>query len=209
MVERFLTSLSRLPRLWNVLRWLAEAGYYRHYQVIDQVLDPGRPDRRRFLDFGCGTGQFAGRFPSRRYVGFDPAPPEYIEYAACRRRGSFGLMDGAALGFRPNSFGGILVLGVFHHLPDLTVERCLAELARVLEPGGTLLVIEDIPPPTALNVPGRVMHWLDRGGHIRSDPHYRRLFEPYYEVRERFTMRSGICDYGVYVLGHRAPQGER
>src|SRR5687767_1689564 len=106
MVERFLTSLSRLPWLWNVLRWLAEAGYYRHYQVIDQVLDPHRPDGRRFLDFGCGTGQFAGRFPSERYIGFDPAA-QYIEYAARRRRGAFGLMDGAALGFRPASFGGV------------------------------------------------------------------------------------------------------
>ena len=63
-----------------------------------------------------------------------------------------------------------------------------------------MLVLEDIPPPSIWNLPGRLMHWLDRGDAIRQDADYRRLFAPYFSVRRAWTLRSGICDYGVYRL---------
>ncbi len=46
---------------------------------------------------------------------------------------------------------------------------------------------------------GKAMHWLDRGGFIRSDADYRVLFGGF-TVTRSYTIRSGICDYGVYVL---------
>ncbi len=192
-----------MPELWNVLRWIAEAGYRGEHAAIDAALAPRCGAGRRFLDFGCGTGQFATRFPAGRYVGIDPTRP-YIDYAGRRRRGSFSVMDGRALGLLPGRFDAALVLGVLHHLPDEIARLSLDELGRVLRPDGTLLVIEDVPP-TPLNLPGHIMHWLDRGGYIRDDEAYRALFAPYFEVREQYAMRSGICDYGVYVLAHRSP----
>ena len=206
MIDRFLSSVSQVPALWNILRWIAEAGYRSHYAVIDAELDPIRPDGRRFLDFGCGTGQFAPRFPGDCYVGMD-LTRAYVAFAAASRPGAFAVMDGGALGFRPAEFDGALVLGVFHHLPDELVRRGMAELYSALKPGATLLVIEDVPPPTSWNVPGHVMHWLDRGDHIRTDEDYRALFAPYFLVRDSYGMRSGICDYCVYVLAHEpAPE---
>ena len=203
MLQQFLTSVSRVPALWNGLRWVAEAGYRRHYAAIDAALMPAGADGRRFLDFGCGTGQFAAHFPPDRYVGIDLTRP-YIAYAAEHRPGRFSVMDGSALGLAGARFDGALVLGVFHHLPDELVRGSVEELHRVVKPGGTLLVIEDIPPPTPWNVPGHIMHWLDRGDHIRTDQDYRALFSPHFTVRESYTMRSGICDYGVYVLAHQS-----
>jgi hypothetical protein len=44
------------------------------------------------------------------------------------------------------------------------------------------------------------MHWLDRGGHIRSEHAYRALFGAGFALLRTYHMRSGICDYGVYVL---------
>jgi len=96
---------------------------------------------------------------------------------------------------------------VIHHLPDAIVRGGVQELHRVLKPDATLLVIEDVPPPTIWNLPGHVMHWLDRGDHIRTDQDYRALFAPYFAVRRAYHMRSGICDYGVYVL-ERQTAGE-
>jgi SAM-dependent methyltransferase len=203
MLQRFLTFVSHMPQIWNGLRWIAEAGYRRHYVAIDAALAPRRADGRRFIDFGCGTGQFAGRFPAERYVGIDPTRP-YIRYAAGHRPGSFAVMDGTCLGLAPSTFGGALVLGVFHHLPDEFVRASIHELHQALAPEATLLVIEDVPPPTAWNVPGRMMHWLDRGDHIRTDRDYRSLFAPHFAVQEGYTMRSGICDYQVYVLARQA-----
>ena len=206
MLQRFLTFISHMPRIWNWLRWIAEAGYRSHHVAIDAALAPRRADDRRFLDFGCGTGQFAGRFPAERYVGIDLTRP-YIKYAAGHRAGRFAVMDGSYLGLAPSGFDGALVLGVFHHLPDGLVRTSIHELYRVLAPEATLLVIEDVPPPTPWNVPGRMMHWLDRGDHIRTDRDYRSLFAPHFEVQKSYTMRSGICDYQVYVLT-RQPRSE-
>jgi hypothetical protein len=45
------------------------------------------------------------------------------------------------------------------------------------------------------------MHWLDRGGYIRSNADYRALMAPHFTPRNEYTMRSGICDYAVYVMG--------
>ena len=95
-----------------------------------------------------------------------------------------------------------LVLGVLHHLPDDIAAAAMRELARVLKPGATALVIEDIPPPDGANLPGHLMHWLDRGGYIRDEAAYRALFGAQFSVERTYPMRSGICDYSVYVL-HR------
>ena len=208
MLQRFLTFVSQVPWLWNGLRWIAEAGYRGHYQAIERVLDPRYGTSRRFLDLGCGTGQFAGSFPPKRYLGVDPTRP-YIAFAAEHRPGRYAVMDGSALALAERTFDGCLVLGVFHHLSDEIVRRSMLELDQVLTPGATLLVIEDVPPPSPWNVPGRIMHWLDRGDHIRTDAEYRALFAPHFEVRESFGMRSGICDYGVYVLAHRTEADAR
>ena len=97
-------------------------------------------------------------------------------------------------------FETALVCGVFHHMPDNLVRTSVAELHRLLRPSATLLVLEDTPPPDPWNVPGHLMHWLDRGGYIRTDAEYRALLAPHFEVRSNYLMRSGICDYEVYVL---------
>lgn len=194
-----LDRVSLMPRVWNALRWIVEAGFQGEHAVIDRELAPFRDHQRRFLDFGCGTGEFAQDFPADRYVGID-LTPEYVRYARERRAGSYSVMNGSSLALEAGSFDAALVLGVLHHLPDPLVQASVGEIHRVLKPEATLLVLEDVPPPTLWNVPGHVMHWLDRGGYIRSDSDYRALFAPHFAVARSYHMRSGICDYGVYVL---------
>jgi hypothetical protein len=60
--------------------------------------------------------------------------------------------------------------------------------------------MEDIAPPDIWNIAGHAMHWLDRGGYIRSNADYRALMAPHFVPRSEYTMRSGICDYAVYVM---------
>jgi hypothetical protein len=85
-------------------------------------------------------------------------------------------------------------------MPDELARASAAELHRVLKPGATLLVMEDIPPPSRWNIAGHAMHWLDRGGFIRGDADYRALLGSLFAVRRNYAMLSGICDYAVYVL---------
>ncbi|NWF80845.1 MAG: class I SAM-dependent methyltransferase [Chloroflexi bacterium] len=198
-LQTALDRVSAVPRLWNGLRWLVEAGFHGERAVIARELRPWAGDARRFLDLGCGTGEFAGDFPARRYVGIDPAVG-YLRFAVRHRPGAFLAGAGEALPFADASFDAALVLGVLHHLPDEQARAVMAELARVLQPGATALIMEDTPPPPGQNPAGQLMHAIDRGSHIRTNDAYRALFSDWFTVVTTYAMRSGICDYAVYVL---------
>ena len=204
MVDTTLDRLSENPQAWNVLRRFVEADFRGEKAVIERELAPWQQlGTREFLDFGCGTGEFAPLFPPAHYTGVDLAA-HYVRWAKHNRPGRYAVTNGAALALQAAVFDAALVVGVFHHLPDAIVRGAVAELQRVLKPGATLLVMEDIAPPDVWNVAGHAMHWLDRGGHIRSDADYRRLMAPHFVPRREYTMRSGICDYAVYVMERTA-----
>jgi SAM-dependent methyltransferase len=195
-----LDRISETPHLWNMLRRVVEDNFRGEKRVIEQELAPWHNvGQRTFLDFGCGTGEFAPCFPAAHYVGIDLSAV-YIRFAARTYQGRFLVSSGDRLALPDQHFDAALVLGVLHHLPDALVWAAIVELHRVLRPGATLLVMEDIPPPDPWNVAGHAMHWLDRGGYIRSEAEYRALFGSGFEVLRTAHMRSGICDYGVYVL---------
>lgn len=198
-VDQALDRVSAAPRLWNALRWAVEAGFQGERAVIARELRPWAGDTRRFLDLGCGTGEFAGEFPAGRYVGFDLSLG-YLRFAARNRPGSYLAGSGDALPLADASFDAALILGVLHHLPDEVARAAMAELARVLRPGATALVMEDTPPPQGQNPAGHLMHAIDRGGHIRGEAEYRAIFGPALAVEQSYPMRSGVCDYAVYVL---------
>jgi SAM-dependent methyltransferase len=200
MLEQALDRVSENPRAWNILRRVVEDGFRGEKAVIARELTPwSDAGQRQFLDFGCGTGEFAPCFPPASYTGVDLAT-HYVRYAARNYAGAFAVTSGAAIGLASQHFDAALVLGVLHHMPDDLVRATVAELHRVLRPGATLLVMEDTPPPDPWNVAGHMMHWLDRGGFIRTDAEYRALLAPQFGVVRRYPMRSGICDYEVYVL---------
>lgn len=199
-MNQVLSRISENPQLWNILRRVVENNFRGEKRVIEQELAPWSADgARRFLDFGCGTGEFAPCFPSAQYVGVDLSTI-YVRFAGHTYQGQFVASSGEHLALADQQFDAALVLGVLHHLPDDIARACVAELWRVLRPGATALIMEDIPPPDAWNVAGHAMHWLDRGGYIRSKADYRALLEVGFVLLRSYTMRSGICDYGVYVL---------
>ena len=200
MIQQTLDRLSENHQAWNILRRIVENNFRGEKEVIARDLDPWRDlGRREFLDFGCGTGELAPSFPAAHYTGIDIGA-HYLRFAGRAYGGLFSVMNGAELGLAEERFDAALVLGVLHHMPDELARGCVTELRRVLKPGATLLVIEDIPPPSGWNIAGRAMHWLDRGGFIRSDADYRALLEPAFALQRQYCMRSGICDYAVYVL---------
>ena len=204
MLEQALDRVSENPRAWNILRRIVEDGFRGEKAVIARELDPWiNVGRREFLDFGCGTGEFAPCFPAAHYTGVDVAR-HYIRFAGRHYDGRFAVTNGTAIGLESKRFDAALVLGVFHHMPDTLVRSTVTELHRVMKPGAILLVMEDIPPPHPWNVAGRLMHWLDRGGFIRADAEYRALLEPLFTVRRSYPIRSGVCDYEVYVLQRNA-----
>lgn len=197
--DSVLDRISSSPRIWNTLRRIVEAGFAGERMAIARELRPWAGDQRRFLDFGCGTGEFAPEFPPERYVGIDLSTI-YLRFAADNRPGAYLASSGAGLALAAGSFDAALVVGVLHHLPDQVAAAAMAELHRALRPGAVALVMEDIPPPDPWNLAGHLMHWLDRGGHIRTEDNYRAIFGAGFAIERSYQMRSGICDYAVYVL---------
>jgi arsenite methyltransferase len=96
----------------------------------------------RVLDVGCGTGRLAAWMaervgPSGQVVGIDPLA-ERIALAQERVPGvQFQIGYAEDLGAFPDgSFDGVCMSSVFHWLPNQA--KALAEVARVLRPGGKL-----------------------------------------------------------------------
>ena len=102
---------------------------------------------RGLLDVGCGEGQLAravkGQNPSVRVVGVDPTPRQ-IEVAEDRGGGvDYHVAPADALPFDDASFDAVLACLVFEHIDNL--EGAIAEVARVLKPGGTFLFLLNHP----------------------------------------------------------------
>jgi ubiquinone/menaquinone biosynthesis C-methylase UbiE len=106
---------------------------------------------QRILDVGCGPGRLAiaarvAAGPAGEVYGIDPAP-EMIEVArrnAARARATIHLDVGAieALPYPADHFDVVLSSLMLHHLPDGVKRQGLAEVHRVLRPGGHLLAVD-------------------------------------------------------------------
>jgi SAM-dependent methyltransferase len=98
----------------------------------------GRP--LRVLDAGCGTGSLLEQWRARpevEVIGIDLSP-EALAY--CRSRGAQRLIraDLTALPFPTATFDLVTALDVVEHVER--DEAALAEICRVLKPGGTLVL---------------------------------------------------------------------
>lgn len=93
-------------------------------------------DADDILEIGCGSGAMLKRLPARLRVGLEPAENLLIPSS-----GFTGVMATAQrLPFKDGSFSLILYKHALHHVEDKPA--ALAESARVLAPGGRLVVIE-------------------------------------------------------------------
>ncbi len=110
-------------------------------------IEPGE----RVLDVGCGPGRLAmlarrAAGPAGEVAGVDPAP-EMI--ALARRRAEragldvqFDVAGIEALPYPADRFDVVLGCMMLHHVPDDLKRRGLAEVHRVLGPGGRLVAVD-------------------------------------------------------------------
>jgi SAM-dependent methyltransferase len=95
---------------------------------------------RRVLDLGCGKGRFARSLIERgaEVVGLDLSARMLAEADGLLRvRGS-----ARQLPFGRGSFDAVVAVEVFEHLAPESIDRVCGEVLRVLEPGGTFVVID-------------------------------------------------------------------
>ena len=166
----------------RVIRW---AG---HYDQVVSLLTLGRRTRLRkmtialariqpgdrVLEVGCGTGDVAlaacAPAGQRGSVSGIDASPEMIAVARAKaaRAGfeiDFRVEPIEALTYPDATFDIVLSSLMMHHLPDDLKRQGLAEIARVLKPGGRLLIVDVKRPTTHL---GRVLNGLMMHGSLKT-----------------------------------------
>jgi demethylmenaquinone methyltransferase/2-methoxy-6-polyprenyl-1,4-benzoquinol methylase len=178
----------------------------RRYDVVNSVLSMGLDrwwrravvaavgpnPRQRVLDLGCGTGDLgiALARAGARVTGIDLSRGMLLE--AQRKAGSrLALVRGSAfrLPFRDGAFGAAASGFVLRNLSDLG--GAFTELARVVEPGGRIGLVDITEPPSRL---------------------LRRLFDAYFETVApaigSLVGKREAYRYLVRSLGQLPPPGE-
>ena len=152
------------PKELNALVHDREAAFYDDRFLIDyDRIGPDvrrdlrdilghEPRARRALDVACGTGYAAvglaaaGLADESHASDLSAAMVERTRANAARAGVTIPLTqaDAESLPYAENSFDLVVARGALHHVPDPL--RALQEIRRVLEPGGTAIVLAEPTP---------------------------------------------------------------
>jgi ubiquinone/menaquinone biosynthesis C-methylase UbiE len=154
--ERFVPALGVdwLTPLYDWAAWLAGDERFKRHLVETARIAPGD----RVLDLGCGTGTLCllvkRACPGARVTGVDiDSTILGMARAKIARAGvevSVGEGSATALPFADGAFDSVLTTLVLHHLTTAQKRTALAEVRRVLRPGGALHVADFAKPHNAL-----------------------------------------------------------
>jgi SAM-dependent methyltransferase len=151
----------------------------------------GSLEGRQVLDFGCGTGRLT-RFVAERgadAVGVD-ATPEMIDAArSLSPELRFERIDGATLPVPDGAFDVVLTAYVLqYYVGGRGLDGLVAEFARVLRSGGTLVAIEQVASS------------LDRGA--EASAYAAELGSPPFDAPTMKPIRPGASSRVLHVLAH-------
>ena len=161
-------------------------------QALPPLHEPfaGRDQRKlTLLDAGCGTGRlldFAKQaWPRLQVLGLDMSEA-YIRYAKRhlrRARTNFIVAKAEAIPVPDNSQDAVTGIFLFHELPPKVRRLAMREFARVLKPGGRLVLLDSLQRGDQPDYEG-LLELFPRNYH-----------EPYYSsyTKENFGSLAGGC----------------
>jgi SAM-dependent methyltransferase len=102
------------------------------------------------LDIGCGTGRWTRLLHELGFEvqGFDVAPSMVARAAEIAPTIPFGVASATSVPVQDESVDLLVCITVLHHLPLSEQEEAVAEIARVLRPGGrclALILVKTLP----------------------------------------------------------------
>ena len=146
------------------MRLLTGGAIDRAYDRLAAHVEPGQ----RVLDLGCGTGSLTVRAARRgaRVKGIDVNPEmlamasRRVREAGCESRVELAEMGVAELDREAARSYDVVTSGLcFSELSDDEMAYALAQVMRILEPGGLLLVADEVVEPGRL---GRTLRAIVR-----------------------------------------------
>ncbi|PXX65604.1 demethylmenaquinone methyltransferase/2-methoxy-6-polyprenyl-1,4-benzoquinol methylase [Nocardia tenerifensis] len=152
------------PRSYRTFKALFLLGRGRRLNAALVALSGAATDHS-VADIGCGPGDLARALavrvgPGGRVVGVDPAA-EMIDYASAHSRATtncrFELGSAQTLTLPDASFDVVTSTFAMHHIPEQHRRAAIAQMFRILRPGGTLLLADTHPTGPVLSAVVRIM----------------------------------------------------
>ena len=113
---------------------------WKLYDTICERIRPGLTREMNVLELACGSGQLSFRLAGRvrLWEATDFSENMIVEARKkpCSSRLHFSVQDATALLYAPDSFDAVVISNALHIMPY--PELALAEIKRVLKPGGIL-----------------------------------------------------------------------
>lgn len=162
----------------------------------------------RILDVGCGPAYYLSQLPSVEYHGFD-TDQRYIDHARSQfaERGTFHCelfteKHVEHLG----KFDGVLLMGLLHHLDDLSANRLLGLISKSLVPGGRVVALDTVVHDRQ----SRFSRWLaqnDRGKHVRRPEAFQALGKQWFSSVKGRVTEDPWSPSVYYLMVLRSPLG--
>ena len=144
-------SVQQVAEAWSRLGAnYAESAPHKFGASLPKLIALARPTADDVcLDIGTGTGHTAAQLArtAKKVYGLDPS--EGMRQAAQEAYGHLGnleLIGGTSedTGFPNDTFDLVTARHTLHHHPSMP--RTLAEIKRILKPGGRLVIVDEITP---------------------------------------------------------------
>lgn len=170
-----------------------DAGSAARVHLLDPVmleLCAARPGLRA-LDVGCGEGRFSRMLRERgvETIGLDPTEKLILAARQCDPQGDYRLGRAESLPFADASFDLVVSYLVLIDVPDF--RAAIREMARVLRPGGKLVVAN----LTSMTTASPHLWWRDENGE--------RLF---WTLDDYMTERAAWAEWrGIRILNWHRP----
>lgn len=163
-------------------------------------------DDGRALDVACGTGALTEELARSAEVAGIDLSPRMIERA--RRRvpaGRFAVADALALPFPDGAFDAATIGFGLRNMPDY--RACLAEMVRVVRPGGRVVVLE-IAAPRRGPLAWLLRAWFERvvpllGRVVGAPDAYRYLPASVRAYPDPVSVADLMCDAGMTAVRWR------
>jgi SAM-dependent methyltransferase len=178
------------PYVYNVAQNVLAPGVHHRFTRAFRETAARLPAARRILDVGCGPSSWLWR------VGLQPVGLD-ITWSYAARFGATGsrvvTASSAAIPFATGSFDQAWCIGLLHHLSDDDARRTLAEMRRVTDGGGSVVIADAVLPRSAWRRPvAYVLRKLDRGGRVRTEAQHRALLGDGWSVTRILMAYNGL-----------------
>jgi len=118
-------------------------GHYREFHTDHFGFAPGDFAGKRVLDIGCGPrGSLEWADMAAERVGLDPLAAEYLRIGADKHRMRYVAAPSEKMPFADAHFDFVFSFNSLDHVED--VDATIAEIKRVVRPGGYFLLLTDV-----------------------------------------------------------------